>query len=112
LWSTMSKHKAGKQEQGEVATAIDAEKRLAKPRLYKVILHNDDFTTMEFVVYVLQTVFRLPEPDAMRIMLTVHRQGAGTAGSYTHEVAETKAAKVTALAREAEFPLLCTIEPA
>ena len=83
---------------------------LKKPPLYKVLLHNDDFTTMEFVVYVLQTVFQRSESDAIHIMLKVHQEGVGVAGIYTYEVAETKAAKVIDLAQANEYPLLCTVE--
>ena len=86
--------------------------RLKKPPLYKVLLHNDDFTTMEFVVYVLQSVFAQPEEAAFHIMLKVHVEGVGIAGIYTYEVAETKAAKVAELARAHEYPLLCTVEEA
>jgi ATP-dependent Clp protease adaptor protein ClpS len=85
---------------------------LKKPPLYKVLLHNDDFTTMEFVVYVLQTIFQRSESDAIHIMLKVHQEGVGVAGIYTFEVAETKAAKVVDLAQANEYPLLCTVEEA
>ena len=88
----------------------ESKQKVAKPPLYKVVLHNDDYTTMEFVVYVLVAVFHKPDEEAVRIMLQVHREGIGVAGVYTYEVAETKAAKVTSLARENEFPLLCTVE--
>ena len=83
---------------------------LKKPPLYKVLLHNDDFTTMEFVVYVLQTVFQRSESDAIHIMLKVHQEGIGVAGIYTYEVAEMKAEKVKILAEANEYPLLCTVE--
>jgi ATP-dependent Clp protease adaptor protein ClpS len=85
-------------------------KELAQPPLYKVLLHNDDYTTMEFVVQVLETVFHHGPEQAARIMLHVHQRGVGVAGTYPFEVAETKARKVTELARAAEFPLLCTVE--
>ncbi len=88
----------------------ESETKLEKPPLYKVVLHNDDFTTMEFVVYVLQTVFHKSESEAVLIMLQVHLEGIGVAGVYTYEVAEMKAQKVTALAQSHEFPLLCTVE--
>ncbi len=84
--------------------------RLKKPPLYQVLLHNDDFTTMEFVVHVLQTIFQRSEADAVHIMLQVHLEGTGVAGIYTYEIAEMKVAKAASLAREHEFPLLCTIE--
>ena len=96
-------------EQDE-AVITESETRLKKPPLYKVLLHNDDYTTMEFVDFILEKVFQHTESDATRIMLQVHIQGKGVAGVYTYEIAETKVAQVEALARAREFPLLCTIE--
>ena len=92
------------------AVLTEGETRLKKPPLFRVMLHNDDFTTMEFVVYVLQNIFQRSETDALRIMLQVHLEGMGVAGVYTYEIAEMKVAKVSELARAQEFPLLCTIE--
>jgi ATP-dependent Clp protease adaptor protein ClpS len=92
-------------------TVAESRARPRKPPLFKVLLHNDDFTTMEFVVHVLQSVFGRPTGEAFRIMLQVHTEGSGVAGVYTYEVAETKAAKAASLAREHEYPLLCTVEP-
>jgi len=86
-------------------------KEQARPPLYKVLLHNDDFTTQEFVDWVLVTVFRHDPETAHRIMLNVHMHGVGVAGIYPREIAEHRAEKVMTLAREAEYPLLCTIEP-
>lgn len=83
----------------------------ATPRRYKVIFHNDDFTTQEFVVYVLMRYFRKNEAEAQHIMLTVHFKGAAVAGVYTRDVAETKAQEVMDLAREHGMPLLLTTEP-
>ena len=97
-------------ESGEQAVA-ESRTRLKKPPLFTVLLHNDDFTTMEFVVHVLVNVFGRREADAVRVMLQVHTEGAGAAGTYTYEVAETKAAQAMELAREREYPLLCTVEP-
>ena len=84
--------------------------RVEKPPLFKVLLHNDNYTTMEFVVYVLVEVFGKGEADAFRIMLAVHNEGVGIAGVYPFEIAEAKVAKVTGLARQQEFPLLVTLE--
>ena len=84
---------------------------LKRPPLYQVILHNDDYTTQEFVVFVLKTVFRKPEPEAMQIMLSVHRSGKGIAGVYPYDVAATKLEQARALAESQGFPLLCTLEP-
>jgi ATP-dependent Clp protease adaptor protein ClpS len=99
------------QDEGGVATVKKTEKKVEKPKMYKVLLHNDDFTTMEFVVHILQTVFHHSETIAVEIMLHVHRRGVGVAGVYTFEVAETKVAKVASMAKEAQYPLLCTLEP-
>lgn len=87
------------------------EKQTKRPTLYKVLLHNDDFTTQEFVDWVLVTVFKHDAASAHRIMLHVHMHGVGVAGIYPYEIAETKAQKTMALAREAEYPLLATVEP-
>lgn len=94
----------------DVVEEVESKTKLERPPLYKVLLHNDDFTTMEFVVFILQTVFNLGESDAVRIMLNVHQQGIGVAGVYTYEIAEMKVDKVTNLAQANEFPLLCTLE--
>lgn len=95
-------------EAGEVAT--EAERKVEPPRLFKVLLHNDDYTTMDFVVMILVTVFHHTEPEAVRIMLNVHQKGVGVAGVFSYEIAETKASKVMRLAREHEFPLRCSVE--
>ncbi len=88
----------------------ESETRLEKPPLYKVILHNDDFTTMEFVVYVLRHVFHRADAEAFEIMFKVHAEGIGIAGIYTLEVAQMKAEKAMSIASAEEFPLLCTVE--
>jgi ATP-dependent Clp protease adaptor protein ClpS len=98
------------ESQLEDAPVAEAEEKVDKPPLYKVLLHNDDYTTMEFVVWVLQSVFNMPEDLAFQVMLNVHVKGIGVAGVYTYEIAEMKVAKTTALAREQEFPLLVTME--
>jgi len=90
----------------------ESKKKLAPPPLFKVLLHNDDYTTMEFVVQVLQSVFHRSATDATEIMLHIHRNGIGVAGVYTREVAETKVAVVEAMARRYEYPLMCTMEEA
>jgi len=91
--------------------AVKSRGKTKKPRKYKVVLHNDDYTTMEFVVWVLQQVFHHTPASAARIMLHVHRNGIGIAGVYTREVAETRVSQVIDLAREAGHPLQCTMEP-
>lgn len=90
----------------------ESEKKLKPPPLFKVLLHNDDYTTMDFVVQVLQSVFHRSAADATRIMLHIHKRGIGVAGVYTREVAETKVAIVEAMARHHEHPLRCTMEEA
>jgi ATP-dependent Clp protease adaptor protein ClpS len=83
--------------------------KVERPRLYEVLLHNDDYTTQEFVVYILMKFFRHDADAAQKIMLHVHTKGIGVAGVYTYEVAETKASQVTRFAREHEMPLQCSI---
>ncbi len=78
--------------------------------MYKVLLHNDDYTTMDFVVMVLETVFGKNTDEATRIMLNVHNQGQGVAGIYTREIGETKVAVVHRMARKNQFPLKCSLE--
>lgn len=82
-----------------------------KPELYKVVLLNDDYTTMDFVVEVLESIFNKPPAEAFRIMMAVHTQGKGLCGVYTHEVAETKVETVMERARENGFPLRAAMEP-
>jgi ATP-dependent Clp protease adaptor protein ClpS len=96
------------EREGDVLT--ESETKLEKPKLFKVLLHNDDFTTMDFVVFILQYVFNKTDLDALSVMLKVHQEGVGIAGIYPYEVAKTKAEKTTNLARAREFPLLCTVE--
>ena len=98
------------QRGGAVIEETESKTKLERPPLYKVLLHNDDFTPMEFVVFILQTIFNHGENDAVRLMLDVHRKGIGLAGVYTYEIAEMKVDKVTSLAQANEFPLLCTME--
>ena len=92
-------------------TQVKPEKKLKRPRLYRVLLHNDDYTTREFVVQVLHNVFHRGEQEAIRIMLHVHNNGVGVAGVFTREVAETKIRRVERMAKEQEFPLRLTMEP-
>jgi ATP-dependent Clp protease adaptor protein ClpS len=88
----------------------EARPRLKKPPLYRVVLLNDDYTPMEFVVQVLQKIFSMDRSTATRIMLEVHTKGKGICGVYTYEIAETKVAQVTGLAQQHQHPLLCTME--
>ena len=108
-------------DDGGAAAAVAKPKKQGKskpkPRLpgmlppWKVLLHNDDYTTREFVVWVLQTVFHKNETDAIAIMSHVHNHGIGVAGVYTYEVAETKVTKTKHLAKAQQFPLQLSIEP-
>jgi ATP-dependent Clp protease adaptor protein ClpS len=87
------------------------EERVDHPRLWKVLLHNDDYTTQEFVVWVLESIFHLPHPEAFAVMMHVHQSGVGIAGLFTRDVAETKVKATQQLAEQHEYPLLVTIEP-
>lgn len=97
--------------ESNVITRKKAQKEVKKPRLYKVMMHNDPYTTREFVVDVLKGVFHRTESQAVNIMLHVHNNGVGVAGVYPFEVAETKIQTVERLAREYEYPLRLTMEP-
>lgn len=92
-------------------TATIRKEKLQPPRMHKVLMHNDDYTTMEFVVLVLQKFFNKGPPEAQAIMLEVHTRGFGVCGIFTYEVAESKVAKVIKFARENGHPLRCTTEP-
>jgi ATP-dependent Clp protease adaptor protein ClpS len=87
------------------------ERKTKRPRMYRVLLHNDDYTTREFVVDVLRTVFHHSESEAIRVMLHVHYNGVGVAGVFTREIAETKIAVVERMAKEREYPLRLSMEP-
>jgi len=97
---------------GDVKERQREETKQQEPTLYHVVLLNDDYTPMMFVVDILEDVFQKPPADAYRIMMQVHVNGRGIAGSYQWEIAETKADKVAAIAREAGYPLKATVEEA
>ncbi|MFC0336188.1 ATP-dependent Clp protease adaptor protein ClpS [Kushneria avicenniae] len=99
------------QEQGDVSEQT-SDPELEEPPLYKVVLHNDDYTPMEFVVEVLQTFFAMDHEKAVQIMLAVHTQGKATCGIYTRDIAETRSQQVNQYARECQHPLLCDIDRA
>lgn len=107
-----TKHGPGADD-GDTGVVTEAKKKesLKKPPLYRVVFHNDNYTTMEFVVFVLRSVFHKSESDAVTIMLHIHQTGIGVAGVYTREVAETKVEKTHALAKEHEYPLKLSLEP-
>tara|TARA_R110002020_G_scaffold171227_9_gene361183 strand:- start:25 stop:399 length:375 start_codon:yes stop_codon:yes gene_type:complete len=98
-------------EDGDIAVQ-SAEPALAQPPLYKVVLHNDDYTPMEFVIEVLQDFFNMDSETAVQVMLAVHTQGKGTCGVFTRDIAETKSYQVNEYARECEHPLISDIEAA
>ncbi len=108
----MSQRREDPSRQDDLGVVTERKKKLARPPLYKVILHNDDYTTMEFVVMILQSIFDKPQAEAVQIMLHIHKRGIGIAGVYTYEIAETKVAQVHALAEENDYPLKCTLEEA
>jgi ATP-dependent Clp protease adaptor protein ClpS len=103
----------GTRESTHESTLTDtrSEQKVEPPRMWRVLLHNDDYTTQDFVVWVLETVFHKPRTEAFAIMMSVHRSGLGVAGVYTRDVAETKVKTTQKLAEEHEFPLLVTLEP-
>ena len=97
-----------------IATSVvvaEPKAKIKKPNLYRVIIFNDDYTPMEFVVYILQTLFGFGKEKATQIMLAVHTQGKGVCGIFTKEVAETRSMQINNLAQENEHPLLSEIEP-
>ena len=95
---------------GQEKVVIEEKVKVRKPSLYKVVLLNDDYTTMEFVVHVLERIFQKNLTEATQIMLHVHKKGIGLAGTYPKEIAETKVENVHRRAREKEFPLKCMME--
>lgn len=94
----------------KIEEEIETDIALDEPPMYRVVLHNDDYTTMEFVVHILKSVFHKSEQESEKIMLAVHQQGRGVCGIYTREIAQTKVEQVKALAKQNTFPLLATYE--
>jgi ATP-dependent Clp protease adaptor protein ClpS len=99
-------------QHGHGLVVEEAQPRVKRPPLYQVVLLNDDYTPMEFVVDVLEHIFGMDRTSATRVMLEVHTRGKGVCGVYTYEIAETKVAQVMAYARQQQHPLLCTMEEA
>ncbi len=108
-----SAKKKAPEKEGDIATSTrpKPKKKLKKPRMYKVILLNDDFTTMDFVVHVLEKFFHKNRTEATHLMLTVHYKGRAVVGIYPYEIAEMKVQQVIAYARQNGHPLMCTMEP-
>jgi ATP-dependent Clp protease adaptor protein ClpS len=107
----MSRTPPAERTDREEGVALEERPRVQTPRMYRVLLHNDDYTTMEFVVEVLVRFFDLEVTEATRVMLQVHHAGYGVAGRYTRDEAETRAEGATSEARSHGFPLLLTVEP-
>ncbi len=95
-----------------IDTSLETIYALDEPKQYRVILHNDHYTSMEFVIQILTVIFHKSIQEAQEIMLQVHEKGKGVCGVYTHEIAQTKAAQVSKLAKQNSFPLLATVEEA
>ena len=102
--------KRGRDDNPVAGVAVKAKPKTKKPSMYKVLMLNDDYTPMEFVVHVLERFFAMSHQQATRVMLHVHQRGVGVCGVYTYEVAETKVNQVMELARQHQHPLQCTIE--
>ena len=94
----------------ETGLLLDSKPKIKKPSMYNVILLNDDYTPMEFVVMILEKIFNKKQEEAMQIMLHVHKNGLGVCGTFTHEVAESKCVSVMDLSKKNEHPLQCTME--
>ena len=107
----MSEEQFGQEVNGDHGLAVEeARPKLKRPSLYRVVLLNDDYTPMDFVIQVLQKIFSMDQSNATRVMLQVHTEGKGICGVYTYEIAETKVVQVTGLAQQNQHPLLCTME--
>lgn len=99
------------EDENDIVLEEEQDLELQKPTMYKVIFHNDDYTTMEFVVFILESIFHKSKAESTKIMLEVHKKGTGLVGIYTKEVASTNIYLVEKLAEEEEFPFMATMEP-
>lgn len=107
----MSDHRDEKEQHGNYDLAVEeARPKIKQPPLYRVVLINDDFTPMEFVVEILESIFGMERTRATQVMLEVHTKGKGICGVYSFEIAETKVAQVMSIAKQQQHPLLCTME--
>ena len=111
-WAVWMNVRDDRRGDDDADTGVVVRARPKKPSMYKVVMLNDDYTPMEFVVHILKRFFNKSNDDATRIMLHVHRKGVGICGVYTYEVAETKVQQVMDLARQHQHPLQCTLEKA
>jgi ATP-dependent Clp protease adaptor protein ClpS len=100
-----------RRKQSEGGVAVEEREEPKKPRMFRIVMHNDDFTPMEFVVHVLEDIFGIDSERARFLMLTIHNLGLAVVGVFTREIAEAKVEQVTRLAREHGHPLLTTMEP-
>jgi ATP-dependent Clp protease adaptor protein ClpS len=103
-------HDPGEMNDKEIR--LEPDTVLQEPKMYRVILHNDHYTTMDFVVEVLMCVFHKPAAEAIKIMLDVHKRGQGVCGVYTYDIASSKVSQVHLMARNREYPLKCSLEEA
>lgn len=108
--TVMSTRGAGNPDDGDTSVVVDTKPKTKRPPLYKVLLLNDDYTPMEFVVHVLERFFGLNHAQSFEIMLTVHKKGVAVVGVFSHEVAETKVGQVMDFSRRHQHPLQCTME--
>jgi len=107
----MSEHRQDNPDRGQYDLAVEeARPKIKQPPLYRVVLINDDYTPMEFVVNILESVFGMERTRATQVMLEVHTKGKGICGVYNFEIAETKVAQVMSISRQHQHPLLCTME--
>ena len=106
----MSKENGNSDDHG--LSLLEAKPKLKRPSMYKVVLHNDDYTPMEFVVLLLERLFSMPREKATQVMLHVHTRGKGVCGVFTKDIAETKVAQVNDFSRQNNHPLLCAMEEA
>lgn len=111
-WLGMTRPSDPQEDEDADLAVQSSDPELAEPPLYKVVLHNDDFTPMEFVVEVLQSFFNMDSEKAVQVMLAVHTEGKATCGIFTRDIAETKSHQVNQYARECQHPLLCDIDAA
>jgi ATP-dependent Clp protease adaptor protein ClpS len=109
-WENMTDRNTRDDDAPETGVVVKSEPKTKKPSMYKVLMLNDDYTPMEFVIHVLEQIFSKTRDEATRIMLHVHRRGVGICGVYTYEVAETKVTQVIDFARRHQHPLQCTLE--
>lgn len=107
----MAKNWRAAQHESDGDTLIEEKERIEEPVHYTIVLHNDDFTTQEFVVHILMSFLHKPESQAVELMLKVHREGKARVGKYIKDIAETKALMITSYSRQHGMPLLTTIEP-